>query len=106
MGVVWPLVVVSLLMLGQAAGTVDFVSLRQAFVNIDNKNVVLGLLIIGFGTKIDMLGVDFWTPPVFATAGAELRPAVVAFMFGAGVLGGWRLIPLGQIDAMEAAASL
>lgn len=95
-----------LLILGQAAGMVDFVSLRHAFVNIDNKNVVLGLLIIGFGTKIGMLGVHFWTPAVFARAGAELRPAVVAFMFGAGVLGGWRLIPLGQIDATEAAASL
>lgn len=95
-----------LLMLGQAAGTVDFVSLRQAIVNIDNKNVVLGLLIIGFGTRIGMLGVHFWVPPIFATAAAELRPAVVAFMFGAGVLGGWRLIPLGQIDATEAAASL
>lgn len=95
-----------LLMLGQAAGTVDFVSLRQAFMNIENKNMVLGLLIVGFGTKIGMLGVHFWTPAVFARAGAELRPAVVAFMFGAGVLGGWRLIPLGQVDATEAAAIL
>jgi formate hydrogenlyase subunit 3/multisubunit Na+/H+ antiporter MnhD subunit len=95
-----------LLMLGQAAGTVDFVSLRHAFVNIDHKNVVLGLLIIGFGAKIGMLGVHFWTPAVFATARAELRPAVVAFMFGAGVLGAWRLVPLGRIDAMEAAAIL
>ena len=95
-----------LLMLGQAAGTVDFVSLRHAFVNIENKNMVLGLLIVGFGTKIGMFGVHFWTPVVFARASAELRPAVVAFMFGAGVLGSWRLIPLGQIDAKEAAAIL
>ena len=95
-----------LLMLAQFAGSVDFVALRHAFVNIENKNVVLGLLIIGFGTKIGMLGVHFWTPVVFARAGAELRPAVVAFMFGAGVLGGWRLLPLGEIDAREAAAIL
>jgi formate hydrogenlyase subunit 3/multisubunit Na+/H+ antiporter MnhD subunit len=95
-----------LLMLGQAAGTVDFVSLRHAFVNIENKNMVLGLLIVGFGTKIGVLGVHFWTPMVFARASAELRPAVVAFMFGAGVLGSWRLIPLGQIDAKEAATIL
>ena len=95
-----------LLILGQAAGTVDFVSLRHAFVNIENKNMVLGLLIVGFGTKLGMLGVHFWTPMVFARASAELRPAVVAFMFGAGVLGSWRLIPLGQIDAKEVAAIL
>lgn len=95
-----------LLMLGHAAGAVDFESLRQAFVNIENKNMVLGLLIVGFGTKIGVLGVHFWTPMVFARVGAELRPAVVAFMFGAGVLGSWRLMPLGQIDAKEAAAIL
>ena len=95
-----------LLVLGQAAGTVDFLSLRHAFVNIENKNMVLGLLIVGFGTKIGVLGVHFWTPMVFARVGAELRPAVVAFMFGAGVLGSWRLIPLGQIDAKEAATIL
>ena len=95
-----------LLMLGQAAGTVDFVTLRHAFVNIENKNMVLGLLIVGFGTKIGVLGVHFWMPMVFARVGAELRPAVVAFMFGAGVLGSWRLIPLGQIKATEVAAIL
>lgn len=95
-----------LLMLSQAAGSVDFESLRQAFVNFENKNMVLGLLIIGFGIKLGMLGVHLWTPPVFAAADAELRPAVVAFMFGAGVLGGLRLIPLGLIDAMEVAAIL
>lgn len=95
-----------LLVLGQAAGTVDFLSLRHAFVNIENKNMVLGLLIVGFGTKIGVFGVHFWTPMVFARIGAELRPAVVAFMFGAGVLGGWRFIPLGQISAKEAAAIL
>jgi formate hydrogenlyase subunit 3/multisubunit Na+/H+ antiporter MnhD subunit len=95
-----------LLVLGQAAGTVDFVSLRHAFVNIENKNMVLGLLIAGFGTKIGVLGVHFWMPMVFARVGAELRPAVVAFIIGAGVLGSWRLIPLGEIDAKEAAAIL
>ncbi len=93
-----------LLMLGQAAGTVDFVSLRHAFVNIENQNMVLGLLIVGFGTKVGVLGVHFWAPMVFARVGVQLQPAVVAFMFGAGVLGSLRLIPLGQIDAKEAAA--
>ncbi len=92
-----------LLMLGQAAGTVDFVSLRHAFVNIENKNMVLGLLIVGFGTKVGVLGVHFWAPMVFARVGVQLQPAVVAFMFGAGVLGSWRLIPLGQFEAKEAA---
>jgi NADH:ubiquinone oxidoreductase subunit 2 (subunit N) len=95
-----------LLMLAQAAGALDFESLRDAFVYIDSKNMILGLLIAGFGTKIGVLGVHFWTPTVFARASAELRPAMVAFMFSAGLLGSLRLIPLGQIDAKEAATIL
>lgn len=95
-----------LLMLGQAAGAVDFESLRQAFVEIESKNLVFGLLIVGFGIKVGMLGVHFWLPPVFATANAALRPALVAFMFGAGVLGALRLLPLGQIQATEVATVL
>ena len=95
-----------LLLLARAAGSVDLESLQHAFVNIENKDLVLGLLITGFGAKIGVLGVHFWTPVVFARARAELRPAVVAFMFGAGLLGAFRLIPLGHIDAKEAAAFL
>ncbi|MCW8905979.1 MAG: proton-conducting transporter membrane subunit [Sedimenticola sp.] len=95
-----------LLLLGQAAGTTDFVSLRQVFVDLENANLVLGLLIIGFGVKLGILGVHFWVPPVFSRAEPGLLPALVAFMFGAGLLGGLRLIPLGQIEATGAASSL
>ena len=95
-----------LLMLGQAAGSVDFESLQQAFVEIESKNLVLGLLVAGFGIKIGMLGVHLWIPPVFAAANSVLRPAVVALIFGAGVLGALRLLPLGQVQATEVATVL
>jgi len=46
--------------------------------------------------------VHFWLPRIFATAGAALPPALMAFMLGAGLLGGLRLLPLGEIDAWVA----
>ncbi len=96
----------ALLMLGQVAGAVDFGSLQQALMDIDDKSLVLSLLIIGFGIKSGMLGVHFWLPLVFARAGVELRPALVAFIFGASLLGSWRLMPPGQLDASIGAAIL
>ncbi|WP_432822576.1 proton-conducting transporter transmembrane domain-containing protein [Trichloromonas sp.] len=86
-----------LLILGQAAGSVDFMSLRQAWMNTDYRGVVLGLLIVGFGIKAGVVGVHFWLAPVFVNAGMAVRPALVSFMLGAGLLGWLRLLPIGDI---------
>ena len=86
-----------LLMLGQAAGSVDFPSLRQAFVNSDNQGLMLGLLIFGFGIKAGVVGVHFWLAPVFVTAVPAVRPVLISFIFSAGLLGWLRLLPLGEI---------
>ncbi len=86
-----------LLMLGQAAGSVDFPSLRQAFVNSDNTGLMLGLLIVGFGIKTGVVGFHFWLAPVFVTSVTAVRPALISFIFGAGLLGWLRLLPLGDI---------
>lgn len=86
-----------LLLLGQAAGTADFTSLRQALLNTDNRELMLGLLIIGFGIKLAVVGVHFWLAPVVMTAGVSIRPALISFMLTAGLLGWLRLLPLGDI---------
>ena len=86
-----------LLMLGQAAGSVDFPSLRQAFVDSGNQGLMLGLLIVGFGIKTGVVGVHFWLAPVFVTSVTAVRPALISFIFSAGLLGWLRLLPLGDI---------
>ncbi len=86
-----------LLILGQASGSVDFMSLRQALMNTDNRGLVLGLLIVGFGIKAGVVGVHFWLAPVFVNAGMAVRPALISFMLGAGLLGWLRLLPIGDI---------
>ena len=86
-----------LLILGQVAGSVDFMSLRQSLMNADNRELMLGLLIVGFGIKAGVVGVHFWLAPVFVNAGMAVRPALISFMLGAGLLGWLRLLPLGEI---------
>ncbi len=86
-----------LLILGKVSGSVDFMSLRQALMNTGNRGLLLGLLIVGFGIKAGVVGVHFWLAPVFVNAGMAVRPALISFMLGAGLLGWLRLLPLGEI---------
>ena len=95
-----------LLMLGQSALGMDFVSFRQAFLSAADRGLILGLLVVGFGMKIGLLGAHFWLAPVFLTSGLALRPALIAYMLGAGLLGGLRLLPFGEFDAPVAAEVL
>jgi len=86
-----------LLLLGHAAGSVDFTSLRQVFVSNDNRGLMLGLLIAGFGIRAGVFGFHFWLVPVFMSSVLAVRPALIGFMFSAGFLGWLRLLPLGEI---------
>ena len=95
-----------LLILGQAAGSLDFTSLRQALVNTDDRALVLGLLIVGFGIKTGVVGVHFWLAPVFVAAVPAIRPALIGSLLGAGLLGWLRLLPLGEIHWSGAGAVL
>ena len=95
-----------LLILGQAAGSVDFTSLRQALANTDDWGLMLGLLIVGFGIKTGVVGAHFWLAPAFVTAVPAVRPALISFMFGAGLLGWLRLLPFGEIHWVGAGQPL
>ena len=95
-----------LLLLGHSAASVDFASLRQALVKLDNHGLVLALLLSGFGIKLGVLGVHFWLKPVFVSASPALRPALIGFMLSAGLLGWLRLLPAGELFLLDMSPGL
>jgi formate hydrogenlyase subunit 3/multisubunit Na+/H+ antiporter MnhD subunit len=95
-----------LLLLGHVAGGFDFGAMREAFLGAGNRGLLLGLLVAGFGIKVGLVGLHFWLAPIFVSTGVAFRAALIAYMFGAGLLGGLRLLPLGDWTAPGAAASL
>lgn len=95
-----------LLILSLAAGSVDFMALRQAFEGSDQQALLLALLVVGFGIKLGVVGVHFWLAPVFTAAVPALRPALISFMLGAGLLGWLRLVPLGEVQWVAAGSAL
>ena len=95
-----------LLILSQEARASDFAVLRQAFGNTDTQALLLGLLVVGFGIKAGVFGLHVWLAPVFTNAVPALRPAVIGFMLGAGLLGWLRLAPLGEVQWVFAGGAL
>ncbi len=95
-----------LLLLGHVAAGFDFDAMREAFLGAGNRGLLLALLVAGFGIKLGLVGLHFWLPPIFISTGVAFRAALIAYMFSAGLLGGLRLLPLGEWTAPGAAASL
>lgn len=95
-----------LLILSQAAGSVDFMALRQAFESTDMKALSLALLVVGLGIKLGVVGLHYWLAPAFTAAVPAVLPALISFILGAGLLGWLRLLPLGQVQWIVAGGAL
>jgi formate hydrogenlyase subunit 3/multisubunit Na+/H+ antiporter MnhD subunit len=95
-----------LLILSQAAGSVDFMVLRQAFASTEKQALLLALLVAGFGIKLGVGGLHFWLSPVFTAVVPALRPALISFMLGGGLLGWLRLAPLGGVHWFAAGGAM
>jgi formate hydrogenlyase subunit 3/multisubunit Na+/H+ antiporter MnhD subunit len=88
------LILEALWLLAKGAAGLDFAALRAAFWEIPGREVVLALLLVGFGAKAGVMGLHFWLAPVLAEGRAWLMGPVVAFTLAAGLLPWLRLLPL------------
>ena len=86
-----------LLLLASGAGGLELAALRAQWAVAEDQWLLLPLLLMGFGAR-GLLGVHFWLAPAFAGAPLASRPALVAFMLAAGLLGWLRLLPLGEVQ--------
>lgn len=95
----------ALLMLAHDAADIELASLRAAFAENEDRGLILAFLLAGLGAKAAIAGAHVWLPPQLPIAGAGERLAVLAFLFGVGLLGWLRLLPLGDV-AWPAAARI
>ena len=91
--------VISALMMLASRGQIDFVSLRAAFLEDDagRNNLILGLLIVGFGIKVGIFGLHFWLPLAHPVAPAPASAVLSGAMIKAGLVAWMRLLPLGDV---------
>jgi formate hydrogenlyase subunit 3/multisubunit Na+/H+ antiporter MnhD subunit len=91
--------VVSALMLLASQGAIDFASLRAAFAGdlLGRNDLVIGLLLVGFGIKAGVFGLHFWLPLAHPVAPAPASAVLSGAMIKAGLVAWMRLLPLGEV---------
>jgi formate hydrogenlyase subunit 3/multisubunit Na+/H+ antiporter MnhD subunit len=91
--------IISALMLLASRGAIDFVTLREAFHGdeLGRNNLIIGLLIVGFGIKAGVFGLHFWLPLAHPVAPAPASAVLSGAMIKAGLVAWMRLLPLGEL---------
>ncbi|HEY9147697.1 MAG TPA: hypothetical protein VIQ22_01700, partial [Gammaproteobacteria bacterium] len=95
-----------LLMLAQLDVGMGFGALREAWPEESSRGTLLSLMLLGFGVKAGMVGVHYWLAPVWLHAGSALHLLLIAFVFSAGLLPWWLLLPADGINWPAAAGVL
>ena len=100
MVVVGEICVISGLMLLASRGAVGFAAMQAAVVAGDagRNNLIIGLLIVGFGIKAGVFGLHFWLPLAHPVAPAPASAVLSGAMIKAGLVAWLRLLPLGDAD--------
>ncbi|NIV32463.1 MAG: hypothetical protein GWN58_24395, partial [Anaerolineae bacterium] len=86
-----------LLELAHKAGGIEFLTLQQALAEGGFPPVIFFLLLLALGSKLGLIGFHIWLAPSFVHAAVAVRPMLVYYILGAGLLGWLRLLPLGEI---------
>lgn len=95
------LILEALLLLAKGGAGLDFDTLRTALAGAKYRDVVLALLLIGFGAKAGLMGLHYWLAPALTAAPAHQLGPTVAFTLAAGLLPLLRLLPLGEAPLGE-----
>lgn len=91
--------IISALMLLAHRAPIDFVTLRESFLHPEarHNDLVIGLLLAGFGIKVGIVGLHFWLPLAHPVAPAPASAVLSGAMIKAGLVGWMRLLPLGEM---------
>jgi hydrogenase-4 component B len=91
-------VISALMMLASRAPT-DFASLQASYLVDDagRNDLIIGLLLVGFGIKAGVFGLHFWLPLAHPVAPAPASAVLSGAMIKAGLVAWMRLLPLGEM---------
>ena len=92
----------TLLFAGLVIGTWNAVSLELVqFAGSVQSNLVIALLLIGFGIKAGALPLHVWLPLAYSAAPTPAGAVLSGAMINAGLLGWLRFLPLGHVTLPE-----
>ena len=100
------LILEALLLLAQVGVGLGFDAMAAALRETQARDLVLALLLIGFGAKAGVMGVHYWVAPTVADAPARMLGPTVAFTLAGGLLPLLRLLSIEGVPWPSAAALL
>ena len=81
-----------------AAGSILVSDLGPAVAQADNRDLIVGLALMGFGVKVGAIPLYFWLPLAHPVAPTPASAVLSAAMLKAGLLGWLHLLPLGEVS--------
>lgn len=87
----------ALLLIAQAAGSLDLGQARAAVASSANRDLILGLLLAGFGIKAGLIPLHIWLPLAHPAAPTPASAVLSGAMIKTGVFGLMRFLPLGLV---------
>jgi formate hydrogenlyase subunit 3/multisubunit Na+/H+ antiporter MnhD subunit len=80
-----------------AGGSTDFADLRAAVAAAGHRDLIVGLLVAGFGVKAGIVPFHLWLPLAHPAAPVPASAVLSGTMIKAGLVGWLRLLPIGEI---------
>jgi formate hydrogenlyase subunit 3/multisubunit Na+/H+ antiporter MnhD subunit len=90
------LLLAALLLVAVAAGSTDLALAPAAVAAAAERELILALLVAGFGIKLGLLGLHMWLPLAHPVAPASASALLSGAMVAAGLLGWLRFLPGGE----------
>jgi formate hydrogenlyase subunit 3/multisubunit Na+/H+ antiporter MnhD subunit len=84
------------LLAAQTADDIEFEAVQTAIVATVSQDWIIGLTLLGFGTKAGVIGLHVWLPLAHPVAPTPASAVLSGAMISAGLLGWLRMLPLGE----------
>jgi hydrogenase-4 component B len=85
-----------------AGGSTVIADLPAAVGGSEDRGLIVGLLVVGFGVKAGLLGLHSWLPLAHPVAPSAASAVLSGAMVKAGLLGWLRFLPLGEAELRTA----
>lgn len=92
------LLALGLFLVADAAGSLDLASVPAAVAASSNRDLMVALILSGFGIKAGLVFLHMWLPLAHPVAPAPASALLSGAMIKAGLLGWLRFLPLGHIS--------
>ena len=91
-------ILAGMLLTVQVAGSIDLSIASAAVAVADDRNLIVALLLLGFGVKVGALPLHMWLPLAHPVAPTPASAVLSGCMIKAGLLGWIRFLPLGEVS--------